>query len=173
MTVQIKAPAMGESIAEAVVAKWVVKEGDIVAADQMVAELETDKVNLEVTAPRAGKITKIATAKGATVKVGQMMAEIDETAAGAPAAAAAAEPAASVAAKAPAMATPEAPTPMNVDARVSKSGPAVQKLVAEGATTVGVAASGKDGRLTKGDVMGGGSAAVAQSGLFRPGLDVS
>ena len=89
MTVQIKAPAMGESIAEAIVAKWVVAVGDMVTMDQMVAELETDKVNLEVTAPVAGKITSISTAKGATVKVGQLMAEIDEAAAGASAPAAA------------------------------------------------------------------------------------
>lgn len=152
MTVQIKAPAMGESIAEAIVAKWVVNVGDVVVADQMVAELETDKVNLEVIAPSAGKITSIAAAKGATVKVGQLMAEIDESAAG--------EPASSAAAKAPASVTPEAPTSMAVDARVSSSGPAVQKLVAEtGKDTSGIAGSGKDGRLTKADVMG--SAPVA------------
>lgn len=159
MTVQIKAPAMGESIAEAIVAKWVVKVGDVVKADQMVAELETDKVNLEVTAPSAGTITSISATTGATVKVGQLMAEIDEAAAGAPAAATAAEAPTSAAAKAPAMVAPEAPTPMAADARVAKSGPAVQKLVAEGADTTGVVASGKDGRLTKGDVLAGPVAA--------------
>lgn len=151
MTVQIKAPAMGESIAEAVVAKWVVKEGDFVTADQMVAELETDKVNLEVIAPVAGKITKIAAGKGATVKVGDVMAELDETAEGLK------TPAAVTAAGA---ATPveAAPTPSaSVDERVAKSGPAVQKLVAEGAATAGVAGSGKDGRLTKGDLLSGGT----------------
>ncbi|RYG60969.1 MAG: 2-oxoglutarate dehydrogenase complex dihydrolipoyllysine-residue succinyltransferase [Alphaproteobacteria bacterium] len=154
MTVQIKAPAMGESIAEAVVAKWTVKEGDMVAADQMVAELETDKVNLEVIAPAAGRITKIVAAKGATLKVGDLMAEVDETASGdaAPAASASAE------AKAPSVAE----APANVDARVEKSGPAVQKLVAEtGKDTSGIAGSGKDGRLTKGDVTGTAAAPAA------------
>ena len=148
MTVQIKAPAMGESISEAVVAKWVVKEGDMVAVDQMVAELETDKVNLEVTAPAAGRITGIKAAKGATVKVGDVMGEIDEAASGA------AAPAVAVAAPVAASAS--------VDERVAKSGPAVQKLVAEtGKDTSGIAATGKDGRLTKGDVMGTAAAPAA------------
>ncbi len=146
MTVQIKAPAMGESIAEAVVAKWVVKEGDFVTADQMVAELETDKVNLEVIAPAAGKITKIAAAKGATVKVGDVMAELDETAEGLK------TPAAVTAAGTPTAAATAGPL-ASADERVAKSGPAVQKLVAEGAATAGVAGSGKDGRLTKGDLV--------------------
>jgi 2-oxoglutarate dehydrogenase E2 component (dihydrolipoamide succinyltransferase) len=149
MAVQIKAPAMGESIAEATVAKWTVKEGDFVKVDQMVAELETDKVNLEVTASAAGKITKIVAAKGATVKVGQVMGEIDETAQG---------EAAPVAAAAPAAVAPAASA---ADARVEKSGPAVQKLVAEGKSVEGVTGSGKDGRLTKGDVLGGASAPAA------------
>lgn len=148
MTTPIKAPAMGESIAEAVVAKWTVKEGDMVAADQMIAELETDKVNLEVTAPVAGRMTKIVTAKGATVKVGELMGEVDETASGA-----AVAPAASPSAEAKAPSSEDAPA--SVDARVAKSGPAVQKLVAEsGKDTSTIAGSGKDGRLTKGDVTG-------------------
>lgn len=133
MSVQIKAPAMGESIAEATVAKWLVNEGDFVNADQLVAELETDKVNLEVSAPSAGKLVKIAAGKGSTVKVGQLMGEIDESAKGA-AAAPAAAPAAGV---------------------LAKSGPAVNKLVAESGKDVsGISGSGKDGRLTKADVMG-------------------
>lgn len=149
MTTPIKAPAMGESIAEATVAKWLVAEGDFVQADQLVAELETDKVNLEVTAPVAGKLTKIAAAKGATIKVGELMGEVDETAQGA--AAPAVAPAA----------TPAQPAPV-ADARVEKSGPAVQKLVAESGKDVsGVAGTGKDGRLTKADVLGTAPAAPA------------
>jgi 2-oxoglutarate dehydrogenase E2 component (dihydrolipoamide succinyltransferase) len=149
MTVQIKAPAMGESIAEAVVAKWVVKEGDFVTADQMVAELETDKVNLEVIAPVAGKITKITAGKGATIKVGEVMAEIDES------------QAQGTRHEAQGQAAPAeakvAPVSSSADERVAKSGPAVQKLVAEGAATAGVVGSGKDGRLTKGDLLSGGT----------------
>ncbi|PZP38896.1 MAG: dihydrolipoamide succinyltransferase [Pseudomonas fluorescens] len=143
MTIQIKAPAMGESIAEATVAKWSVKEGDTVVADQVVAELETDKVNLEVIAPSAGKITKITTAKGATVKVGDLMAELDENV----------EPTAgNKPAEAPVTAAPSTAAPASADERVAKSGPAVQKLVAEGANTAGLTGTGKDGRLTKSDV---------------------
>ncbi len=161
MTIQIKAPAMGESIAEAVVAKWTVKEGDMVAADQMIAELETDKVNLEVTAPAAGRITKIVAAKGATVKVGELMGEVDETASGATA------PAESPSAEAKAPSAAEAPA--NVDARVAKSGPAVQKLVAEsGKDTSGIAATGKDGRLTKGDVTGTSAPVAAPAAAAAP-----
>lgn len=161
MTVQIKAPAMGESIAEAVVAKWTVKEGDMVAADQMIAELETDKVNLEVIAPAAGRITKIVAAKGATVKVGELMAEVDETASGA------AAPAASPSAEAKAPSAAEAPA--SVDARVEKSGPAVQKLVAEtGKDTSAIVGTGKDGRLTKGDVAGTGAAPAAAPVAVAP-----
>lgn len=130
MPTLIKAPAMGESIAEATVAKWLVKEGDAVAADQLVAELETDKVNLEVTAPAAGVMGKIQTPKGATVKVGQVMAEIAEGAAALKAAA-----------------TP-APT---ASSNLEKSGPAVQKMAAElGASPA--SGSGKDGRVTKADL---------------------
>ncbi|MCA3244446.1 MAG: 2-oxoglutarate dehydrogenase complex dihydrolipoyllysine-residue succinyltransferase [Alphaproteobacteria bacterium] len=138
MTTRIKAPAMGESIAEATVAKWLVAEGAAVAADQLIAELETDKVNLEVTAPAAGTLAKILTPKGATVKVGQVMGEIAEGAAAA-APTAKAESAAS---------------------NLEKSGPAVQKLAAEmGASPA--SGSGKDGRVTKADLQASAPVAVA------------
>jgi 2-oxoglutarate dehydrogenase E2 component (dihydrolipoamide succinyltransferase) len=130
MMTPIKAPAMGESIAEATVAKWLVAEGDSVAADQLIAELETDKVNLEVIAPAAGVLGKILTPKGATVKVGQVMAELAEGAAAA---------------------APAAKTETVTASNLEKSGPAVQKMAAEagGAPTSG---SGKDGRITKADL---------------------
>jgi 2-oxoglutarate dehydrogenase E2 component (dihydrolipoamide succinyltransferase) len=126
----IKAPAMGESIAEATVAKWLVAEGATVADDQLIAELETDKVNLEVIAPAAGVLGKILTPKGATVKVGQIMAELNEGAA-------AAAPAAK----------PETATASNLE----KSGPAVQKMAAE-AGAAPTSGSGKDGRILKEDL---------------------
>jgi len=135
MTTQIKAPAMGESIAEATVAKWLVAEGAAVAADQLIAELETDKVNLEVTAPAAGTLAKILTPKGATVKVGQIMGEIAEGAA--------------ISSQ-----NASALHHSNIEHRTSnieKSGPAVQKMAAE----LGVnpdAGSGKDGRVVKADL---------------------
>ncbi|PIZ31982.1 MAG: dihydrolipoyllysine-residue succinyltransferase [Alphaproteobacteria bacterium CG_4_10_14_0_8_um_filter_53_9] len=158
MSIEILTPAMGESISEATVAKWMVAEGDFVTADQMVAELETDKVNLEVTAPSAGKITKISVAAGGTVTVGQVMAILDETAEGAPAASAEAAPAAP-AKEEPKAAAPAAVALSPVAGAAEKSGPAVGKMVREGADVTGVAGSGKDGRLTKGDVLTGAKAA--------------
>jgi 2-oxoglutarate dehydrogenase E2 component (dihydrolipoamide succinyltransferase) len=148
MTIQIKTPALGESIAEASVAKWLVAEGDFVAADQLIAELETDKVNLEVTAPAGGKLVKIVAGKGAKVKVGQLMGEIDSDAKGAPAAP-----------KAEALKEVKAAkievAPVASPPALDKSGPAVKKLVADSGKSVsGMSGSGKDGRLTKGDVLG-------------------
>lgn len=143
MTISIKAPAMGESIAEATVAKWLVKEGDAVATDQLVAELETDKVNLEVSAPAAGVMGKIMAPKGSTVKVGQVMGEIAEGAVAAAPKAVAAEASA-----------------------LEKSGPAVQKMAAE----MGAApssGSGKDGRVTKADLVAAPTP-VATSGTVAP-----
>lgn len=163
MTTAIKAPAMGESIAEATVAKWHKAEGDYVQADEIVAELETDKVNLEVNAPVAGKLTGIAAKQGATVKVGDTMGEIDETAA-APAAKESPKPAA----KEEAPAKPDSTViPAQAEIRqapasskpasgtLAASGPAVRKAAAEsGKDFAGATGSGKDGRLTKGDIFG-------------------
>jgi 2-oxoglutarate dehydrogenase E2 component (dihydrolipoamide succinyltransferase) len=165
MTVQIKTPALGESIAEASVAKWLVAEGDFVAADQLIAELETDKVNLEVTAPSAGKLVKIIAGKGAKVKVGVVMGEIDSDQL--PAASdqkkESAKPVKTepIADKVPASAgTPKmgARTPSPA---LDKSGPAVRKLVADsGKDVAGIVGSGKGGRITKGDVLGVSTAAA-------------
>jgi len=78
MTIKVEAPTMGESITEATVASWVKKVGDVVAEDELIAELETDKINLEVTAPKAGTLTSILKAEGDVVLVGEVMAEIGE-----------------------------------------------------------------------------------------------
>ncbi len=151
MPTPIKAPAMGESIAEATVARWLVAEGDTVAADQLVAELETDKVNLEVMAPAAGVMGKILAAKGATVKVGQILAELHEGAAAQPT-------------KVATAATPTA------SSNLEKSGPAVQKMAAEqgAAPTSG---SGKDGRITKAD-LAALAAPVATASAPQPSTNI-
>ncbi|MFT7432701.1 MAG: 2-oxoglutarate dehydrogenase E2 component (dihydrolipoamide succinyltransferase) [Alphaproteobacteria bacterium] len=174
MTISIEAPTMGESITEATVAGWTKNVGDYVAEDELIAELETDKINLEVTAPRAGVITNILKVEGDTVNVGEVMAEIDETATAgtaAPAAEApapvAAEPVAEAAPVAPAPAAqPEAtpasqpqPTAQPVAVATSSVGdlplsPAVKKMIEENAIDPAlITGSGKDGRLTKGDVL--------------------
>src|SRR6476469_3122249 len=90
---QIKVPPLGESIVDAKVSRWLKKEGDPVAAGDTLVELETDKITVEVPAPRAGAITKVAAQEGAVVKVGDLLAEFDESAVGATAAAAPATPA--------------------------------------------------------------------------------
>src|SRR4051812_11135972 len=95
MAVEIKVPALGESVTEATVSKWMVKAGDSVAVDQPLCELETDKVTVEVPATTAGTIADLAVAEGATVQVGGVLCHI-EAGAGAiapkPAAAPAAPP---------------------------------------------------------------------------------
>jgi 2-oxoglutarate dehydrogenase E2 component (dihydrolipoamide succinyltransferase) len=153
MTVQINVPAMGESITEATVAGWKKKEGDFVEADELLAELETDKVNLEVVAPKAGKLVKIVAATGATVSVGDLMGEIDEAAA-----AGAAKADSAKVEKAPATAPKAA-------AAADTLAPSVRKLVTENnINPADVSGSGRDGRLTKGDVlahMDGGAKAPA------------
>jgi 2-oxoglutarate dehydrogenase E2 component (dihydrolipoamide succinyltransferase) len=139
MSTDIKVPALGESVVEATIAKWFKKEGDAVKADEPLVELETDKVAVEVPAPASGKLEKIIAAQGATVAVGALLGSIAEGAAGA----AVAAPAPSAAAK-------------SVAAKPAEQAlsPAVRKAVVENAINpADVAGTGKDGRLTKGDVI--------------------
>jgi 2-oxoglutarate dehydrogenase E2 component (dihydrolipoamide succinyltransferase) len=157
MAVEIKVPALGESVTEATVSKWMVKAGDSVAVDQPLCELETDKVTVEVPAVSAGTVVDLAVAEGATVQVGGVLCHIEP---GAAAGAAAPKPAAAPAAPAPPKAppapasapaaAPAAATPANLAA----SGPAVRKLAEEkGVAPAAIQSSGKDGRATKADVM--------------------
>ena len=169
-------PALGESVSEATVANWLVNEGDAVAMDQPVVELETDKITVEVNAPSAGVISKIVSAKGATIKIGAVLAELTEGAGAAPkkAAAPAKEeapkteaPAAPAKAEAPAPAKAEAPAPAK--AAALHQSPAVAKMVAEtGVNPADISGSGKDGRLTKGDVIAATSAPAAPAPQAAP-----
>ncbi|MBS0526969.1 MAG: dihydrolipoamide succinyltransferase, partial [Proteobacteria bacterium] len=94
MAVEIKVPALGESVTEATVSKWMVKAGDSVAVDQPLCELETDKVTVEVPATSAGTVTDLAVAEGATVQVGGVLCHIEPAGGAAAAAKPAAAPAA-------------------------------------------------------------------------------
>ncbi|WP_394788654.1 2-oxoglutarate dehydrogenase complex dihydrolipoyllysine-residue succinyltransferase [Rhodoferax sp.] len=146
--VEVKVPQLSESVAEATLLQWKKKVGDSVAIDEILIEVETDKVVLEVPAPAAGVITELVAPDGATVLAEQLIARIDTEAkagAAAPAPAAApAAPAAAAAAPAAAASTSMAGVPM----------PAAAKLMADNALAAGsVAGSGKDGRVTKGDVL--------------------
>ncbi|MDB6092950.1 MAG: 2-oxoglutarate dehydrogenase, subunit, dihydrolipoamide succinyltransferase [Verrucomicrobia bacterium] len=143
MAIEVKIPPMGESINSGVLAKWHVKDGDMVKKDQALFELETDKITSEGTAESAGKIS-LKVEAGAEVKIGQVVASID-TAASAPA------PGAATPAAAP---TKEAaPTPAASPAK-DVSSPAVRRLAAEtGVDPATVAGTGKAGRVTKGDML--------------------
>src|SRR5690349_5134651 len=155
--VDVKVPQLSESVAEATLLQWKKKAGEAVAQDEILIEIETDKVVLEVPAPSAGVLAEIVQADGATVTADQVIAKIDsEGKAGA------AAPAPAAAAPAPAAAAP-APAA----AGGSKSGvamPAAAKLMADNSLAAGsVGGTGRDGRVTKGDVLGaiaGGGAAT-------------
>ena len=149
MAVEIKVPALGESVTEATVAKWLVKAGDQVAIDQPLCELETDKVTVEVNATVAGAIVDLAVEEGASVLVGGLLCHIEAGAAGNKAAAATPAPAAAkpALAPAPALAAPGA-------ANLAASGPATRKLAEEtGVSAAAIQPTGKDGRATKADVL--------------------
>ncbi len=141
---QIKVPTLGESVSEATVATWFVKEGDAVSQDQLLCELETDKVTVEVSAPASGTIAKIVAGEGDTVGIDAILGEIAEGA-GAPAA----KP--EKAAPAPAAAT-EAPAASA--AKDVENAPSAKVMMAEkGIDPSSVAGSGRDGRIMKEDVM--------------------
>ncbi len=151
---QILVPVLGESVSEATVAKWLKKEGEAVKADEPLVELETDKVTLEVNAPQAGVLTKITAASGASVKVGMLLGEIAEGASGsvsAPPVSAPANDPPPVAAPAP-VSAPAAP--VVPAASEAQSGPAARKMMDDNnINPASVPGSGRDGRVTKEDVM--------------------
>lgn len=151
MAVNIVVPVMGESVTEAIVAKWFKKVGDVVAKDEPVAELETDKVTMEVMAANAGTITELKAKEGETVAVGSVLAVMNEGAVAMPAkAAAGGEAKKSAAPAAPVAAAPVKSTPV-VDFPLP---PAGRKLVEENKLNPSaISGSGKDGRITKGDVL--------------------
>lgn len=156
MAIEVKIPAMGESISSGILAAWHVKDGDYVEKDQVLYELETDKITSEANAEVSGVIS-IAVEADEEVEIGQVVATIDESAAGAapraeseaPTEAAAEAPAPAAAEVPTAAATPEA----KVDPEATLS-PAARKAAAEtGVDVKGLSGSGKDGRVTKGDIL--------------------
>ena len=159
MSIEIKTPDLGESVSEATVASWFKAEGDAVAKDEPICELETDKVTLEVPAPADGVLEKIIAKEGDDVAKGAVLGSVKEGAAPAKSASA---PKTETAAAAPVAAT-SAPSG-------KKNPPSVEKISTEkGLDLANVPASGKDGRHTKGDVLsasasGGASIAAASTG---------
>src|SRR5689334_11927664 len=135
MTVEIKVPAMGESVTEATISKWFKKEGDAVKRDEPLLELETDKVTVEVPSPADGAIESISAQAGATVSVGALLGAIAEGQAGA--------------ASKPAAPKAEAPKPAAAPAAPKADAPAMPsaKRISEesGMPLSSVAGTGKDG----------------------------
>jgi 2-oxoglutarate dehydrogenase E2 component (dihydrolipoamide succinyltransferase) len=164
MSLEIKVPAMGESVTEATIARWFKKVGESVARDEPLVELETDKVTVEVPAPGAGTLESIAVQEGASVEVGTILGMIAEGAGAAKPAAAkpVVQPAPQPAAPKPAQpaaprSTPQ-PVAQQVVAAAAQSAPPVMPSVRRIAEETGLSpanlnGSGKDGRVTKGDML--------------------
>jgi 2-oxoglutarate dehydrogenase E2 component (dihydrolipoamide succinyltransferase) len=171
--VEVKVPQLSESVAEATLLQWKKKAGDAVAVDEILIEIETDKVVLEVPAPAAGVLAEIVKGDGGTVVSAEVIAKIDTEAKAAAGGAPAAQAAAPGAAVVPASAAPLPATPVSV----AKPGaaiamPSAAKLMAE-TGVVPAQGTGKDGRITKADVIAaqksGPSAAGAAPIAVAPG----
>ncbi len=137
--VDVKVPAVGESISEVTIAAWTKKDGAMVKLDETICSIESDKATLDISAPKAGKL-KILVKEGETVNIGTKIAEVDETV--------------TAGAEAPAAAAPEAPKAPAASAEKNYPSPAAAKILAEKGVDAGsVAGSGRDGRITKGDAI--------------------
>jgi 2-oxoglutarate dehydrogenase E2 component (dihydrolipoamide succinyltransferase) len=161
MSEDIKVPSLGESITEATIGNWMKQVGDAVYEDEPIVELETDKVAMEVNSPVSGVITEIISAEGDTVEVGAVIAKVDISAVATP------RPMAPKAAveQAPSTSTPvpqavAAPAPQDL----SPMAPAVRKLISEyNLNPTSLKGTGKDGRITKGDVTAAIDAGTVQA----------
>ncbi|MCE9569704.1 MAG: 2-oxo acid dehydrogenase subunit E2, partial [Rhodocyclales bacterium] len=153
MIIEVKVPQLSESVAEATLAAWHVKEGDAVARDQNLIDIETDKVVLELPAPDAGVIVKIIKNAGESVVAGEVIAQIDTEAKGAVAA----------------PARPAAAAPVPTASAAATAMPAARKIMDEkGIAAADVQGSGRGGRILKEDVSGDARAKPAASSAVSP-----
>jgi 2-oxoglutarate dehydrogenase E2 component (dihydrolipoamide succinyltransferase) len=165
MAIEIKVPTLGESVTEATVSRWLKAVGDHIGKDENLAELETDKVTLDVPSPVSGKVISLAVAEGETVSANAILAEVEEGAGEKPSAPA---PAAASSTPAPAP-TPAPSAPASGDAGSPPLSPAVRRIVDENnLDPASITGTGKDGRLTKGDVLAAGTAPKASPALSAP-----
>ena len=154
-------PQLSESVAEATLMTWKKKPGDAITADEILIEIETDKVVMEVPAPASGVLAEIVKADGSMVTSGEVLAKIDTDGK-----ASAAAPAATAAA--PVTAAP-ASAPAAVSATAGIASPAASKILADkGLSAAGIEGSGRDGRITKGDALSAGSAPAAAPAKAAP-----
>jgi 2-oxoglutarate dehydrogenase E2 component (dihydrolipoamide succinyltransferase) len=171
MTIEVRVPQLPESVADATLVAWHKKPGDAVNRDENLVDLETDKVVLEVPAPAAGVITELKAQNGATVTSGQLLALLEEGAT-----AAVSAPAGTPVAPAAAAAQPASTADAKAGGSADKLAPSVRRLVEEHKLEPGaIAGSGRDGRITKGDVLshlgtkdGGTAAAHAPAAAALP-----
>ena len=164
MTAELRVPTLGESITEATVGVWFKRQGDVVAADEILCELETDKVTVEVPAPAAGVLSEIAVPQGSTVEVGALLGTIGE---GSGAAAQPADPPEDAPAAEAAPAEPRATD--QSQGRDPEDAPSARVLMAgHSMSPDSVAGSGRDGRVMKGDVLAAIRAAEAESAQPEP-----
>ena len=174
MLIEVKVPQLSESVAEATLVSWHKQEGEAVARDENLIDIETDKVVLELPAPDGGVLVKIIKGDGTSVVSGEVIAQIDtegKAAAGAPAAA-----------TAPAKAAAVPATLTSAPAAAAPAGPAARKLMAEkGLDAASIEGSGRGGRVTKADVLEAGQrpaappqpAAPARPALAQPAAPVN
>jgi 2-oxoglutarate dehydrogenase E2 component (dihydrolipoamide succinyltransferase) len=170
---EVKVPQLSESVAEATLLQWKKKVGQAVAQDEILIEIETDKVVLEVPSPSAGVLVELVVGDGGTVVADQVIAKIDSTAtASATAAPAIAVAPAAVAASSAAPATKPAAAPI----ASTSAAPSAAKMMAENNMSAAqVAGTGRDGRITKGDVIAsvaGGSKPVKAASPALPAIAV-
>jgi 2-oxoglutarate dehydrogenase E2 component (dihydrolipoamide succinyltransferase) len=160
---EIRVPTLGESVTEATIGRWFKKAGDEVKVDEPLVELETDKVTIEVPAPTAGVLSDIAAKDGETVTVGALLGEIKPGAGASPAPAKAAPSPAPKPPPAPAAPAPQASTLLKLAPADAPLAPSVRKIATEtGIDPAAVPGSGKDGRVTKGDMLAEIERAAAQ-----------
>src|SRR5881394_1645803 len=168
---EIRVPTLGESVTEATIGRWFKKAGDAVAVDEPLVELETDKVTIEVPAPSAGTLGEIVAKDGETVAVGALLGQISDGVGSAKPSPAAAAPAKELAKPAPAAA---AAATVRTPPNEAPLAPSVRKIAAEsGIDAATVPGSGKDGRVTKGDMLAAiEKAAAAPTPIHQPAAAV-
>ncbi|MFD1107156.1 2-oxoglutarate dehydrogenase complex dihydrolipoyllysine-residue succinyltransferase [Sphingobium olei] len=169
MATEVKVPTLGESVTEATVGQWLKKPGEAVKADEPIVSLETDKVAVDVPAPAAGTMGDIVAQEGDTVEVGALLGYVNEGASAGASPAPAAAPAAPAAKAEAAAPAPAASAPAPAAEEEGEGGsltlsPAVRRLVLEhGLDPSKIKGTGKDGRLTKDDVMAAAAAGTAKA----------
>jgi 2-oxoglutarate dehydrogenase E2 component (dihydrolipoamide succinyltransferase) len=167
MSSEVKVPVLGESVSEATIGQWLKQPGEAVAADEPIASLETDKVAIDVMAPQAGVMGQHIAKEGETVTVGALIATIEDGSGAAPAPKAEAkqaEPAKDAGQQAPAAPSPAPASAATEDSGSSVLSPAVRRAVLEHGIDPGkVKGTGKDGRITKDDVLAAAQAKTAQA----------